>query len=148
MKETRKKNMAKTAELETNAINILDSGTVIRGDLESTGRMRIDGKIIGSINSKEKIILGQSAYVEGEISCKNAEISGKVKGKVVVEELLTLQASARLDGDVFTKKLAIEPGAVFNATCQMTDNPASDTNKENKTDEQQTQKQQKQKQTS
>ncbi|MGM0611876.1 MAG: bactofilin family protein [Bacteroidota bacterium] len=132
-----KRKMAKTAELETNAINILDSGTVIKGDLESTGRLRIDGKIVGSINSKEKIILGQTGYVEGEVQCKNAEFSGKVKGKVVVEELLSLQASARLDGEVFTKKLAIEPGAVFNANCQMTENPSSSTNKEHKTDERQ-----------
>ncbi|MCF8217954.1 MAG: polymer-forming cytoskeletal protein [Bacteroidales bacterium] len=140
--------MAKTTELENSAINILDSGTVIRGDLESTGRLRIDGKIIGSINSKEKIILGQTGYVEGEIHCKNAELSGKVKGKVVVEELLSIQASARLDGDVFTKKLAIESGAVFNATCQMTENPSSANNKEHKTDEKQSeQKQQQQKQT-
>ncbi|MFW6018989.1 MAG: bactofilin family protein [Bacteroidales bacterium] len=142
----RKKKMAKTTELESNAINILDSGTVIRGDLESTGRLRIDGKIIGSINSKEKVILGQTGYIEGEVHCKNAEISGKMKGKVVVEELLSMQSSARIDGEVFTKKLAIESGAVFNATCQMTENPSAAKNDEHKTDAKQS-KQQQEKQT-
>ena len=138
----RKNKMAKTTELDNSAINILDSGTVIRGDLESTGRLRIDGKIIGTINAKEKVILGQSGYVEGEINCKSAEISGKVKGKLVVQELLTMKASAQLDGDVFTQKLAIEPGAVFNAACKMTDDPASKVkNRENPDEQKQAQKQ-------
>ncbi len=137
--------MAKATETESSAINILDSGTVIRGDLESTGRLRIDGKIIGTVNAKEKIILGQSGYIEGEVSCKSAEVSGKIKGKLVVKELLTLKASAQIEGDVFTRKLAIEPGAVFNATCKMTDNPASDSQKGSQLNEQPT-KEQRQKQ--
>lgn len=121
----RKKKMAKTTEEESSAINILDSGTVINGDLESTGRLRIDGKIYGSIKAKEKVIIGQTGYVEGEIHCKSAELSGKIKGKVVVNELLSLKGPAKLEGDVFTKKLAIESGAVFDATCKMSDSPAS-----------------------
>ncbi|MCF8331410.1 MAG: polymer-forming cytoskeletal protein [Bacteroidales bacterium] len=134
--------MAKTTELDNSAINILDSGTVIRGDLESIGRLRIDGKVIGTINAKEKVILGQSGYIEGEINCKSAEISGKIKGKLVVKELLTMKSSARLDGDVFTQKLAIEPGAVFNAACKMTDDPVSNVkNRENPDGQKQAQKQ-------
>lgn len=126
----RKNKMAKTTEVESSAINILDSGTVIKGDLESTGRLRIDGKIYGTIKAKEKIIIGQTGYVEGEVHCKSAELSGKIKGKIVVNELLSLKASARLEGDVFTKKLAIESGAVFDANCKMSDNPASFASKE------------------
>ncbi|MFO8086940.1 MAG: polymer-forming cytoskeletal protein [Bacteroidales bacterium] len=117
--------MAKASEKDNSAINILDSSTVIRGDIESTGRLRIDGKIIGTLRSQEKVILGQSGFVEGEVHCKSAEISGKLKGKVVIEELLSLTASAQLEGEVVTKKLAIEPGAVFNASCKMTDNPSN-----------------------
>lgn len=121
--------MAKTTEFDSSAVNILNAGTVIRGDIESSGSLRVDGKIIGTINAKEKVAIGQTGYVEGEINCKSAEVSGKIKGKLVVQELLSMKSSAQLDGDVFTKKLAIEPGAVFNASCKMTDNPAAMTDR-------------------
>ncbi|MFO8055452.1 MAG: polymer-forming cytoskeletal protein [Bacteroidales bacterium] len=126
----KKDKLKKETEPDSSAINILDSGTIIKGDLESAGRLRIDGKIIGTITAKEKIILGQTGYIEGEISCKSAEISGKIQGKIRVKELLALQASAQIEGDVYTRKLAIEPGAIFNANCKMSDNPLTSFNKE------------------
>jgi cytoskeletal protein CcmA (bactofilin family) len=46
---------------------------------------------------------------------------GKISGKVNVTEQLSLKASAVVEGEVNAKKLAIEPGAVFNVTCKMND---------------------------
>jgi cytoskeletal protein CcmA (bactofilin family) len=57
--------------------------------------------------------------VEGSLGCKNADIEGQVKGKLTVSDTLSLRASAHVDGDVQTGKLAVEPGATFNAHCQM-----------------------------
>ena len=51
--------------------------------------------------------------------CQNADVEGTIKGKLVVDNLLTLKATARIDGEVTTGKLAVEPGAEFNATCSM-----------------------------
>ena len=51
--------------------------------------------------------------------CKNADVEGVITGKVHVQELLSIKASAKINGEVKTAKLAIEPGAEFNATCTM-----------------------------
>lgn len=129
----KKNKMTKSTEPDSSAINILDSGTIIQGDLQSAGKLRIDGKVIGTITAKDKMILGQNGIVEGEVNCKSAEISGRVKGTLVVKELLTLNASANIEGDVYTRKLAIEPGAIFNASCRMTDTPESTAGKKSPT---------------
>ncbi len=99
--------------------NTIVEGTVIKGEITANGDFRIDGKLIGSINSKGKIVVGTSGSIEGEITCKNADFSGYIKAKVVVEQLLSLKASSKLHGDVITGKLAIEPGATFTGTCSM-----------------------------
>ncbi|RLD52464.1 MAG: polymer-forming cytoskeletal protein [Bacteroidetes bacterium] len=99
--------------------NTIVTGTTIKGDIVSEGDFRIDGKLTGSITSKGKIVVGQSGSIDGEITCQNADISGIIKAKLNVEQLLTLKSSANLSGDVITGKLAIEPGAKFTGTCNM-----------------------------
>jgi len=74
---------------------------------------------VGTINSKGKVVLGESGRIEGEVICQNANISGEIKGKIIVKELLALQATARIHGDIETSKLSIEPGANFTGSCNM-----------------------------
>ena len=101
--------------------NTIAQGTIIEGDLKSEGDFRIEGVINGTLITKGKVVIGTSGLVEGSLSCNNADIEGKIKGKLVVLETLSLRASANVYGDVQTGKLAVEPGATFNANCQMKD---------------------------
>jgi len=112
--------MAKINEQDTPSINLIGSGTIIKGDIKSNGDIRIDGTVIGSLQSKGKVVIGTTGNVEGEIDCVNGDSSGIIKAKVTVKELLSLKASSKLTGDIITNKLAIEPGAVFTGTCNMT----------------------------
>ena len=116
--------MAKTTNGDAQSVNMLGSGTTIKGDIQSNGDFRIDGTLIGSINSKGKIVIGQTGNVEGEITCRNADISGLVKAQIVVAELLTLKTTAKISGEITTSKLSIEPGARFSGTCNMSESGA------------------------
>jgi cytoskeletal protein CcmA (bactofilin family) len=111
--------MAKNFDEGSNTLNIIGNGTTIIGDITSNGDLRIDGEMNGNLNTKSKLVLGQTGKVSGEIFCKNSEISGEVIGKISVDELLVLRSSARIYGDIITSKLSIEPGAIFTGTCNM-----------------------------
>ena len=101
--------------------NTIAQGTIIEGDLKSEGDFRIEGVINGTLITNGKVVIGTTGLVEGSLSCNNADIEGKIKGKLVVLDTLSLRASANVYGDVQTGKLAVEPGATFNANCQMKD---------------------------
>ena len=111
--------MAKGNEMETPNINILSTGTTIKGDIKSNGDIRIDGTLIGSVNSKGKIVIGSTGNIEGEVVCQNADFSGTIKAKIVVADLLQLKSTAKITGDIITNKLSIEPGAKFSGSCNM-----------------------------
>lgn len=113
--------MAKNIEIESPVINIIGNGTTVKGDITATGDMRIDGSLSGSLHSKGKVVVGPSGVVDGEIKCQSADFSGEVRAKIIVTELLSLKATARLTGDITVSKLAIEPGAKFTGTCNMSD---------------------------
>ncbi len=99
--------------------NHISLSTKIKGDITSEEDFRIDGSFEGNLTTTGKIVLGEKGSLNGIIKCSNAEILGKVNGTLEVNNLLSLKSSAQIDGDVKIGKLAIEAGAVFNATCEM-----------------------------
>jgi cytoskeletal protein CcmA (bactofilin family) len=109
----------KAADEITNSSNVIGKGTVLEGNIETSGNIRIEGKIIGNLKSKAKVALGNSSLVDGNVSAQNADIEGTVKGKVEIADMLVLKATATVHGDIVTGKLVVEPGAVFNGTCKM-----------------------------
>jgi cytoskeletal protein CcmA (bactofilin family) len=111
--------MAKNREAEMPSINIMGSGTIVKGEINVNGDFRVDGSLIGNIQCKGKIVVGETGRIEGEIICQSADFSGEVQATVKVAELLTLKETARFSGDITTGKLAIEPGAKFSGTCMM-----------------------------
>lgn len=113
------KTMTKNNSSESTSVNLIGAGTTIEGDVTTSGDIRIDGSLIGSIKVKGKLVLGSSGSVDGEVVCQNADLSGSLKGKIEVSELLSLKATAKLNGDIFTNKIAVEPGASFSGSCSM-----------------------------
>lgn len=111
--------MAKNNESESLLGNMIKSGTEITGDIKCTGDIRIDGKLMGSLHTDGRLVVGESGRIEGEVNCKNADVSGTIKARINVNELLSLKATCNLDGEISTNKLHIEPGANFTGSCQM-----------------------------
>ncbi len=101
------------------AVNIIGVGTVINGDIQSKGDIRIDGTLKGAVKTSGKVVVGQAGIIEGDIDCNNADIAGTLNAKISVAQLLSLKATAKLTGDLVTNKLAIEPGAAFTGHCSM-----------------------------
>lgn len=114
----KKKTESVERDLKAGSINIVGLGTEINGDLITKGDIRIDGKIIGNIQSKAKVVIGSTGEVLGNINAESAEINGVVKGGIVTTETLYLKATANLIGDVSSNKLVVENGANLTGHCQ------------------------------
>ena len=103
----------------TEAINTIGAGTIVTGDVQSKGDIRVDGSLKGSLNTSGKVVLGKEGVIEGDVLCNSADISGTIKAKITVSQLLSLKATAKLNGDIITNKLSIEPGASLSGSCSM-----------------------------
>lgn len=108
-----------------NNVSQISSGTEIKGDIVCGGDLRIDGTVVGNVQVKGKMVIGNSGCVEGEVTCRNGDISGRMKGRIDVQELLSLKATSTMEGEMATKRLSIEPGSVFCGTCKMGDGQLS-----------------------
>jgi cytoskeletal protein CcmA (bactofilin family) len=99
--------------------SLIGAGTSMKGDITSSGDMRIDGTLVGNINCTAKIIIGANGVVEGDISGQQADILGKVSGTIKVKDLLQLKGGSEVNGNLSAAKLQIEPSATFNGECHM-----------------------------
>ncbi len=99
--------------------NRIEKNTVIKGDITSQADFRIDGKLEGNVKTSGKVVIGKDGLIKGKVECVNADIEGNFNGELYVSELLSLKGSAKIEGTVNVAKLAVEPGATFNASCTM-----------------------------
>lgn len=99
--------------------NRIEKNTRIKGDIISEADFRIDGKLDGNVKTSGKVVIGKGGYINGKVECVNADIEGSFNGELLVSELLSLKSSAVIEGTVSVSKLAVEPGATFNAACTM-----------------------------
>lgn len=112
--------MNKPAEpVSPGKINSIMEGTSIEGEVRTDSNIRIDGRVKGTVHVRGRLIVGATGLVEGDVHCQSSDIEGTVNGKIACQDLLSLKATARLTGDILTKKLSIEPGAVFTGNCNM-----------------------------
>jgi len=99
--------------------NIIAQGTKIEGDIISSGPFRIDGSIEGNVKTTGKVVVGKTGSIKGTLQGENADFEGSFSGKLVLSGTLSLKSTAQIDGEVQVNKLAVEPGANFNAVCSM-----------------------------
>ena len=99
--------------------NRIVEGTSITGEISTKADFRLDGTLTGNFTSEGKIVIGPTGEVKGDIICKSIDIEGKFSGKLQAEGMLNIKSKAHITGEVIVGKLAVEPGAKFEASCEM-----------------------------
>jgi cytoskeletal protein CcmA (bactofilin family) len=112
-----KKGSGTTEQSEISAF--LGKGTEFKGVLSFEGTIRVDGKIDGEVISKDTLIAGDGAFLQGEISVGTIISSGKVVGNINASQQVHLLAPANIQGNIKTPKLIIEEGVTFDGKCEM-----------------------------
>lgn len=112
--KTAKPNHTATADL-----SIIGASVKVSGDITTSGSIRVDGKVDGSVLAEGNMILGSTGEINGNVKGKSVSLGGKVKGSVNAAERVTLEAKCSLNGDISSRILVIEPGAVFNGKSSM-----------------------------
>ena len=107
-----KKNQKPQNRIDT----LIGATTVIEGDIEFSGGLRIDGTVRGHVTEISvqagMLILSEQGHVDGTINVSHAMINGVVNGPVNVSEYVELQAKAKVIGDLRYKTLEMFVGAV------------------------------------
>ena len=67
--------MAKTEPtVNVNSISRISAGTVIKGEILSPTDILIDGTFEGRVQSKGRVVVGESAVIKGDVVCENIDL--------------------------------------------------------------------------
>ncbi|MDX1906940.1 MAG: polymer-forming cytoskeletal protein [Bacteroidia bacterium] len=99
--------------------NIIAEGTIVVGNINAEGDLRVEGKVIGTLVCNSKLVVSGTGYIEGNVDSRVATVEGEIKGNVVTRELLTIDKTGKIFGDIFTQKLVVQMGAIFTGTSKM-----------------------------
>jgi cytoskeletal protein CcmA (bactofilin family) len=97
----------------------VDSGCVIRGELEFQRSFRLDGRVEGSIVSPSELVIGETGSVDGEISVARCLVGGEVRGTIRAAEQVVLHGSAKVWAVIQAPALVMEEGAFLEGTVEM-----------------------------
>ena len=105
--------------LNVNSISRISAGTIIKGEIQSPYDIRIDGTFEGKVQTKGRVVVGESAMVKGDVICENADLWGKIEGNLYVKDTLSLMEGCAMEGNLHVKRLSVELGSTFNGNCRM-----------------------------
>ena len=104
-----------TGDIET----IIGRGTIIKGNLEGSGNIRIDGDIDGDVSVTGNMVIGESGNVQGNIKADSLTVGGTIKGNADCDGNLCIQAKGQLIGDIRARSLNIAEGGIFKGRSEM-----------------------------
>ena len=99
--------------------SLLDTQLSVSGDLETTGSLRIEGNLDGSVLSADSVVIGVGSKITGDIHAREVVVGGTITGNVHASERVELQATAVVTGDVHTGSILIQEGGVVNGRVLM-----------------------------
>lgn len=87
----------------------------IRGDLEFSGGLYVEGRIVGRVTATEGeravLVLGEQGSIEGEVRAPIVMIDGRLDGDVHATDRVELAAKARVTGNVHYRTVEMHAGA-------------------------------------
>lgn len=90
--------------------SVLDANVVVRGDIETEGTLRIDGRLEGNVLRAASVVIGSGGSVVGDVHTHELVIGGSVHGNVTVERRVELESTALVVGDIAADAILIHEG--------------------------------------
>lgn len=98
--------------------SFVGTNTHFKGDITTKGTLRIDGSLVGNIET-DWLILGEKAHLKGDIKAKGIIVGGCIEGNIKADEIIEIRAKGQIIGEIITSKLSMAEGAIFDGHSSM-----------------------------
>jgi cytoskeletal protein CcmA (bactofilin family) len=91
----------------------------IEGTLSGTGEITVDGRVRGSIDGKDEVVIAARGRVDATVHGRTVVIAGRVIGDITADQKIELEPTAQVDGDMTSPRILIKDGATFRGKVNM-----------------------------
>ncbi|MDH4944988.1 polymer-forming cytoskeletal protein [Sulfurimonas sp. C5] len=91
---------------------IITTGAKIKGELELSCNLYIDGVLEGNIHSTKEVNVGKNGHIKGAIHTERLIVQGFVEGTIDADRV-EIKAAGRVTGEIKSGELVIEAKGIF-----------------------------------
>jgi cytoskeletal protein CcmA (bactofilin family) len=105
--------------MEKDIVNIGKS-VVIKGELNGSEDLTIEGHVEGTIQLREHVLtIGPNGRIKAQVFAKAVIVLGEVTGNVTASDKVDIRDNGSVDGDIIAPRVAIAEGAHFRGSVDM-----------------------------
>ena len=105
--------------MEKDIVNIGKS-VVIKGELNGSEDLTIEGHVEGTIQLKDHVLtIGPNGRIKAQVFAKAVIVLGEVTGNVTASDKVDIRDNGSVDGDIISPRVAIAEGAHFRGSVDM-----------------------------
>ncbi|MBK5720909.1 polymer-forming cytoskeletal protein [Dysgonomonas sp. Marseille-P4677] len=99
--------------------SIVSESFVLRGSIEKTHNIRIDGTIVGDIKDANVVVIGTNGVVQGNVKAIDLVVFGYIEGNISAVNSISIKNTGKIKGELDAKILTLEHGATYEGIISM-----------------------------
>lgn len=97
-------NVNRDMKLENDQAPILiPSESILEGYVKTKKSFRIECDFYGTIMSSQKVVVGKTSKIIGDIICRDLDLSGELIGNIFCSRKIKVSGGSKISGKVYTK---------------------------------------------
>ncbi len=97
---------------------LIGEHTILQGDLQTKGSIKVDGEIHGNLVVEGGVIVGDKGVIKGDVHSTHLVVFGRLEGNIKTQNL-QLKQTAHIEGNIEAEVLQVDPGAVYHGGVSM-----------------------------
>ena len=91
---------------------IITTGSTIKGEMNLSCNLYVDGEFEGVIHSKKEVNIGKNGHIKGDVTTLRLVVQGYIEGTISAQRV-EIKAAGRVNGTIESGELVIEAKGIF-----------------------------------
>jgi cytoskeletal protein CcmA (bactofilin family) len=98
---------------QSSGYSVINDRLTIRGELDTDGTVRVDGRVEGPSHRAGTLIVGPGGFVVGDVTAKDVIVAGQIQGNVHASGRIQIEAGAAVLGQIRANSMILLEGATI-----------------------------------
>src|SRR3954464_5467147 len=98
---------------QSSGYSVINDRLTIRGELDTDGTVRVDGRVEGPSHRAGILIVGTGGFVVGDVEAKDVVVAGQIQGNVHASGRIQIEAGASVLGQIRANSMVLLEGATI-----------------------------------
>jgi cytoskeletal protein CcmA (bactofilin family) len=101
------------ATRQSSGYSVINDRLTIRGELDTDGTVRVDGRVEGPSHRAGTLIIGPGGFVVGDVTARDVIVAGQIQGNVHATGRIQIEVGASVLGQIRANSMVLLEGATI-----------------------------------